>query len=190
MLIKVNKYAVCPDIICLGTEGSYGFESLEFAFSDEWTDLVKTISFYSPRGDGVSLILTEDKCDVPPEMTSESGVGKISIRGLAEDQCIYSFDVVARIYRASPAADTPAGSPTPTEMEQVLLYMKQTADIAEQLKKDVEDGNVNTGGGSFITVDSALSATSTNPVQNKVITEKVTEIETTVGNIDVLLGTI
>jgi len=190
MLIKVNKYAVCPDLICLGTEESYGFESLEFAFSDEWTELVKTISFYPPRGEGVSLILTEDKCDVPPEMTAESGVGKISIRGLSDGRCIYSFDVVARIHRSTPAADSPPGSPTPTEMEQVLLYMKKTADIAEQLKKDVEDGNVNTGGGAHITVDSALSPTSENPVQNKVITEKITEVETTIGNIDVLLGTI
>ncbi len=46
-----------------------------------------------------------------------------------------------------------------------------------------------TSGGS-VTVDSELSKTSENPVQNKVITEKITEVETTIGNIDVLLGTI
>lgn len=45
-------------------------------------------------------------------------------------------------------------------------------------------------GGGSVTVDSALSNTSENPVQNKVITEKITEVETTIGNIDVLLGTI
>lgn len=46
-------------------------------------------------------------------------------------------------------------------------------------------------------VDDVLSTTSTNPVQNKVITGEVNEmksqlqdVETTIGNIDVLLGTI
>lgn len=56
-----------------------------------------------------------------------------------------------------------------------------------------KDTGVDASGGSdeeCITVDSEFSTTSTNPVQNKVITEKVTEIETTVGNIDILLKTI
>ena len=44
--------------------------------------------------------------------------------------------------------------------------------------------------GGTITIDTALSETSTNPVQNKVITAKIKEIETNVGNIDVLLETI
>lgn len=45
-------------------------------------------------------------------------------------------------------------------------------------------------GGGSITVDSELSEDSTNPVQNKVITAKITEIETNVGNVDALLSTI
>ena len=45
-------------------------------------------------------------------------------------------------------------------------------------------------GGDSITVDSELSKESTNPVQNKVITAKITEIETNVGNVDALLSTI
>ena len=45
-------------------------------------------------------------------------------------------------------------------------------------------------GGVSITVDSELSEDSTNPVQNKAITAKITEIETKVGNVDTLLSTI
>lgn len=41
-----------------------------------------------------------------------------------------------------------------------------------------------------IPVDDTLSEKSINPVQNKVVTAKFKEVETTVGNIDVLLGTI
>lgn len=41
-----------------------------------------------------------------------------------------------------------------------------------------------------IVVDAELSEKSTNPVQNKVVTAKVTEINNIVGNIDVLLTSI
>ena len=46
------------------------------------------------------------------------------------------------------------------------------------------------GSGSTITVDDALSETSTNPIQNKVVTEKFNEVTTTIGNINSLLSTI
>lgn len=44
------------------------------------------------------------------------------------------------------------------------------------------------GGG--ITIDTELSDKSTNPVENRVVTKKFIEVETTVGNIDALLTTI
>lgn len=43
------------------------------------------------------------------------------------------------------------------------------------------------GGSSSVTVDTAMSATSTNPVQNKVVKEY---IDTQVGNINTILETI
>lgn len=46
------------------------------------------------------------------------------------------------------------------------------------------------GSGGAIVVDSELSDTSVNPVQNKVITQRITAIETNVGNMDELLKTI
>lgn len=39
-------------------------------------------------------------------------------------------------------------------------------------------------------VDAQLSDASTNAVQNKAVTAKFVEVETTIGNIDVLLGTL
>lgn len=41
-----------------------------------------------------------------------------------------------------------------------------------------------------ITVDTELSEKSSNPVANNVVTKSIKEVETTIGNIDVLLGTI
>ena len=60
-----------------------------------------------------------------------------------------------------------------TNLETTFISLKSqvsqnTTDI-EQLKKGG-------GGGSTITVDSALSTTSTNPVQNKIITENINHL--------------
>lgn len=59
---------------------------------------------------------------------------------------------------------------------------------AQKLLDDIREGA--SGGGGYVVVDAELSTTSKNPVQNRVVTEKFAEVETTVGNIDALLETI
>lgn len=59
---------------------------------------------------------------------------------------------------------------------------KYTGQEVEQLLDQVAGG-----GGSSVTVDAAISATSTNPVQNKVIKEY---IDAQVGSINTILETI
>lgn len=50
------------------------------------------------------------------------------------------------------------------------------------------EGNIEIiGGGGSITIDDALSATSTNAVQNKIITNKINDIEAIIGNINNVL---
>lgn len=44
------------------------------------------------------------------------------------------------------------------------------------------------GGGSSVTVDAALSATSENPVQNKVITSKINQMDLQLGELDTAVG--
>jgi hypothetical protein len=39
-------------------------------------------------------------------------------------------------------------------------------------------------------VDAEFSETSINPLQNKVVTSRFAELDTTIGNIDAILGTI
>ena len=84
------------------------------------------------------------------------------------------------------------------QIEEIMQMIKKKADKSgwtpnKYLGTDAEGNMVEkdapSGGGS-ITVDSELSEESTNPVQNKVITAKITEIETKVGNVDALLSTI
>jgi hypothetical protein len=44
------------------------------------------------------------------------------------------------------------------------------------------------GGGGSVTVDSALSTSSTNPVQNKAITSKINQMDSQLGELDTWLG--
>ena len=44
------------------------------------------------------------------------------------------------------------------------------------------------GGGGSVTVDAALSSTSTNPVQNKVVYAAIQEINTALSGVDTLIG--
>lgn len=53
---------------------------------------------------------------------------------------------------------------------------------------DITRWNSNTGGGGSVTVDSAMSETSTNPVQNKVITKAISDIEERVSNMEDFFG--
>lgn len=66
------------------------------------------------------------------------------------------------------------------------------ADRAEKAAERAEQaaGGSGGGGGGNIVVDSELSETSKNPVENKVVTAKFAEVNTTVGNINALLETI
>jgi hypothetical protein len=62
----------------------------------------------------------------------------------------------------------------------------------EESEHDIEAsfGEVYGENPAGITVDDALSLLSINPVQNRVVTKKINEIDATIGNIDALLGTL
>lgn len=68
--------------------------------------------------------------------------------------------------------------------EKITLLEELSADVAYINEEDNENiTDVETGGVANITVDSALSTTSTNPVQNKVITDKVSQFETAIAGL-------
>ena len=56
--------------------------------------------------------------------------------------------------------------------------------IEEALTKYLKDNPID------VVIDDALSEESTNAVQNRAVTKSIKDIETTIGNIDVMLGTI
>lgn len=141
MKITINKYNAIPDKITLGTAGSYGVEILEFEFSQDWDDLTKTVSFYPVDDEAATMVLSSDNiCDVPQEMTAHTGYGSILVQGVKNGVQILSLEIVAEILATKAPATTPAGSPTPTEMEQVLDYLGEARDIAQSVRDDADAG--------------------------------------------------
>lgn len=70
-------------------------------------------------------------------------------------------------------------------------------DVTDETNGNVSDEQIAEAVGNYleknpveVSVDAELSESSTNPVQNKVITSKITQISTTMGNVDALLETI
>lgn len=61
---------------------------------------------------------------------------------------------------------------------------------ADEIKKAVDNYLAENPPDGNITIDKELSKTSTNPVENRVITARFSGIDTTIGNIDALLNTI
>lgn len=87
------------------------------------------------------------------------------------------------------ALKTPISAPSSTELVGVDGSNAQTMiGIGDGLS--IENGTLKaTGGGSDVIVDSALSTTSTNPVQNKVVTEAIKQNETDISSLETLVGT-
>ena len=52
-----------------------------------------------------------------------------------------------------------------------ISVINQNMDIIDEKMKEIENASGGGGGGSSVTVDSELSTTSKNPVQNKVVTQ-------------------
>jgi hypothetical protein len=68
------------------------------------------------------------------------------------------------------------------EIDELSGKVAFLSDSNENIEIEIEGESGGSGGTVSLTIDSALSTTSTNPVQNKVITKKINEIENLIGN--------
>lgn len=92
----------------------------------------------------------------------------------AEDAVLYTAQTLTEAQKLQARQNIDAASATDMENE------------VDRLDRRISE--LETAGGT-ITVDSELSATSTNPVQNKVITQLFTEAQTSIGQIVAMIPT-
>ena len=105
---------------------------------------------------------------------SKEGYGRMQVVYIGP-QAIKKSPIYA--YRVSKAIDEPVDPPDGSIINQIVQSLGDLSDLTTEAKTDlvsaINEVNEHGGGGGSVTVDSELSTTSRNPVQNKVVTSAV-----------------
>lgn len=122
--IAVGIKSMVPNEFDVGTKGSYGIYSLHLTFSEEWDGLTKKVSFY-PSHRGAPVVKNVDESDttipVPQEATAYSGKCEFEVSGVKSGVSVITLPGHLTVADTNKPATTPAGSPTPTEIEQIYI---------------------------------------------------------------------
>ena len=165
-------------------DGQIAFVSFRFVFDNEWEGLYKVVQFM--QGENTyNVVIENNRCVLPTEL--KIGNVMLSVFGTKTDGTPFretSIPFCFEIYDAgfSSTAETPI-PPTPDLYEQ--LIDKFSKDVVNSLNgktgnvdivadegisvDDTETGKIKIKNTAKITVDSEMSDTSENPVQNKVV---------------------
>ncbi len=138
MKINVNAYSVTPAQLIAGTRGSYGFEVLEFSFSEEWQGLAKKVIFETPSGISVCKVYTGTPIEIPAEVMKERGKSRFSVAGYSDNRTIYTVSGTLDVLNTLEDSDTGANAPTPETVAQVLGAMQTVLDTAESIRNTVD----------------------------------------------------
>ena len=200
-----------PDrIIQLGYEGEDRVTVLRFRYSADWLENGEGIFNIRVRRHGehtaYNAALVADDAENNCLLMTVTDV-ELSVRGSGEMQVVYSgADFVKKSpiysYNVSRAIDDAVDPPAQDVYTQIIESLSdlQTdvqgladavdgignlADLTTTAKTDLVSAinEVNEHGGGSVTVDDALSATSTNPVQNKVLTARLNGLDSDVGTL-------
>ena len=194
-----------PDrTIQLGYEGEDRVTVLRFRYSADWLENGEGIFHIRVRRHGehtaYNAQLVADDAENTCLLMTVTNV-ELSVKGSGEMQVVYSgADFVKKSpiysYNVSRAIDDAVDPPAQDVYTQIIESLSdlQTdvqgladavdgignlADLTTTAKTDLVSAinEVNEHGGGSVTVDDALSATSTNPVQNKVLTARLNGLD-------------
>ena len=148
--LNINKYAVSPISISVGTEKSYGFEKLSFSFSSEWNGLFKTVTFYPKRRQAVSIEGIEGGVEyaLPAEVTERAGYVLYVVSGYAEGRRIYTVEGALEVLSSNDEMGVAPSAPTPSEIEQIRQYALEAKEAAEEAAEAAASGGGGGGGGT------------------------------------------
>lgn len=79
--LRIDKDRVTPDVLEVGTEGSFGFDYVMPAFSPEWRELNIKAVFHPKRGKPVEVVYTGKPVLVPVEIMRHFGDGSFIFSG-------------------------------------------------------------------------------------------------------------
>lgn len=144
MLIKATNYSLSPRRFIAGTKGSYGIETLDFEFSNEWDGLAVTVTFFpsGESGEAVTAVFSRGTpILLPSEVTAEAGIVKYTVNGYCDEKRLVSVTGYIDVLNAETGEGKNVSTPTASEMSQVLTMMNTAVSVAQSVRDDADNGN-------------------------------------------------
>ena len=131
--LSLDNYTPTPRKLVLGTNSSYGTESIKIERGAGWDGLNLTATWHIPgREEPLRVALLDgDAMDVPPEVTKEAKDGVLVLAGLASGVQRASCNVDYLILEQAGVYGGADAEPTPELAAQVLQAVQDARDAAK-----------------------------------------------------------
>lgn len=131
--LRLDNYSPTPRKLVLGTNSSFGTESIKIERGAGWDGLNLTATWHIPgREEPLRVALLDgDAMDVPPEVTKEAKDGVLVLAGLASGVQRASCNVEYLILEQAGVYGGADAEPTPELAAQVLQAVQDARDAAK-----------------------------------------------------------
>lgn len=143
--LRLDNYSPTPRKLVLGTNSSFGTESIKIERGAGWDELNLTATWHIPgREEPLRVALLDgDAMDVPPEVTKEAKDGVLVLAGLASGVQRASCNVEYLILEQAGVYGGADAEPTPELAAQVLKAALQAKADAEAAAEDAAAAKAN-----------------------------------------------
>lgn len=147
--LRLDNYSPTPRKLVLGTNSSFGTESIKIERGAGWDGLNLTATWHIPgREEPLRVALLDgDAMDVPPEVTKEAKDGVFVLAGLASGVQRASCNVEYLILEQAGVSGGADAEPTPELAAQVLQAVQDARDaakdaegVANSVREDADNG--------------------------------------------------
>lgn len=143
--LRLDNYTPIPRKLVLGTNSSFGTESIKIERGAGWDGLNLTATWHIPgREEPLRVALLDgDAMDVPPEVTKEAKDGVLVLAGLASSVQRASCNVEYLILEQAGVYGGADAEPTPELAAQVLEATMQAKSNAEAAAQNASEAKAN-----------------------------------------------
>lgn len=163
--IRLDNYTPIPRKLVLGTNSSFGTESIKIERGAGWDGLNLTATWHIPgREEPLRVALLDgDAMDVPPEVTKEAKDGVLVLAGLASGVQRASCNVEYLILEQAGVYGGADAEPTPELAAQVLEATMQAKANAEAAAQDASEAKANANKAQQAAENAAADAAKAGP---------------------------
>ena len=172
--LRLDNYSTTPRKLVLGTNSSFGTESIKIERGAGWDGLNLTATWHIPgREEPLRVALLDgDAMDVPPEVTKEAKDGVLVLAGLASGVQRASCNVEYLILEQAGVYGGADAEPTPELAAQVLEATMQAKANAEAAAQDASEAKANANKAQQAAENAAADAAKAGPYTEAALNAK------------------